>query len=242
MAAMEISRDELTSHINNDGWIVFEQVDVDRFRSDILIYAKTDDSDDELVQDAIACIDLMQAMSVNDGDDIAVVYRKTDDVSLMPIGVIEEIVKSILSRAKALHKNNVSRRGMTPDESYDNVEYVYGHEVSAVVRSFGKKDEDIVFKVYVGDIDELISKHVESQVVVITSGGMVVDTNWRRGLKSNFLMLKGMIDSRDYFQLKEFLSIRNQSWRMFFEEYSGIKLPSTDRGTVELLARFAPFI
>lgn len=58
-----------------------------------------------------------------------------------------------------------------------------------------------------------------------------IDAKWRAGIKNNFMMLTDHIDNKDVGALQEFLTSKNQEWKRFFTDYTGISLPLSDKDT-----------
>ena len=85
------------------------------------------------------------------------------------------------------------------------------------------------------DPDALITKYADIMAANISKNGMKVDAKWKSGLENNFKMLKQYIDDSDYGSLKDFLVVKNQEWRNFYQEYTGITLPATDKETASFL-------
>ncbi len=88
------------------------------------------------------------------------------------------------------------------------------------------------------DVDEAIAEYVRGMVVKIERGGQTVDNKWKEGLANNFYMLQEHIDDKQYGYLKDFLSVKNEEFRSFFQSYTGIKLPPSDKETNAFLFKY----
>lgn len=86
------------------------------------------------------------------------------------------------------------------------------------------------------NIDELISVHVDKMVTHMDSHNKhKVDAMWRNGITNNFILLKEYIDSNNYGMLRDFLMVENPAWRSFYIDYTGVKLPPSNKDTILFL-------
>lgn len=255
---IQMEESQFIKSVSDKGWTVFTEDDLSRFRADLQVYARMDESEDSIVQQAAEDLGRLIPIKINDTiGRVRTMYRKPDTVKMSANGMVHQSVSSIITEAMDRHKHNTKVQRMSKVSSYANIERVYGVVVSAAVQSYNekvgvssvkKKDkkEDAKPALVKGDptitdIDEAIDEFVDEQILGIEAGGYKVDIVWREGLRNNFNMLKEFIDTKDYFQLKEFLSVKNKDWRRFFEAYTGYELPNTDRETTKFLSQYAPF-
>lgn len=106
-------------------------------------------------------------------------------------------------------------------------------DMEDVLVQAGRKPDPKVSKKVITDenYDKKVDEYVEAVIKKIKKDGIEVDDKWKAGIRNNFVMLTNYIDNKDVGELQEFLTSKNQEWKRFFTDYTGISLPLSDKDT-----------
>lgn len=136
-------------------------------------------------------------------------------------------------------KDGAKDQSIPDTDGSDNHHIVDVHETMLEAKKANEKSANAKVEKTINDknLESKIKQYVSEMVVKMTSEGIEVDTKWREGLANNFRSLAEYIKTNDFGMLKEMLVTRNTAWRDFYEQYTGNKLPNTDRDTAMFLFR-----